>query len=93
MRYDVVSAVIESVQGQNPGPVAGITYTLRVNGERGPFTLSGIKPHNSRPVEEDEDDVDIRAASPGTHVIGVHHDGFYFFTIIEQPMRGPCDEG
>lgn len=88
MSARVVSAVIESVHGTNPGPASGITYTLRINTESGPMLLAGVRPHNARPG--DGDAIDIRAASPGTYVIGVQEGQYFMFTIIEHEDSAPC---
>lgn len=43
------TGVVRSVEGTNPGPASGITYTVDVNvGSTVPRRMSGVKPHNAR---------------------------------------------
>jgi len=90
MTLQVLHGVIESVQGQNPGPASGITYTVLFNMDGGiPVTFEGVRPHNTRYPDE----LDIQAAKPGTVVSGVMIHQELQLTIIELPDFSPCPGG
>ena len=58
-------AFVVSVQGTNPGPASGITYTLDINmPNSGPLRVAGVAPSNDRLP----DDVDTRACGVNTFV-------------------------
>lgn len=81
-----VVGVIKSVQGTNPGPCAGITYTLLVNmPDGGVVEVAGIKPSHSRPRA-----ADIDAAEVGTMVSGYVMAGTLYMTIHEDYTGGGC---
>lgn len=88
MRLQLVYGVVESVQGTNPGPASGITYTVKLNlpNQDGPVTIDGVVPHNNRR----DDDLWIRAAKPGTAVIGVLDGDDIQLTIIELDDYTDC---
>lgn len=59
------AGVVVSVQGTNPGPASGITYTIDVNMANGVVRFTGVKPSWNRPPEA----FDTKAASPGTGLL------------------------
>lgn len=88
MQLEVIHGVVESVQGTNPGPASGITYTVLVNmpDRSESVRFAGVVPHNTRYP----DDMDIRAATPGSVVSGVLIHGELQLTIIEIPDFAEC---
>lgn len=84
----IVHGVVRSVQGQNPGPASGITYTVAINMPAfgGSVEFAGVVPHNTRYP----DDLDTRAALPGTAVSGVLMGEELQLTIIELPDFAEC---
>ena len=73
------TGVIVSVQGMNPGPASGITYTVDVNMGETPKRLAGIRPNNKRLP----DVIHTRAASTG-EVIQVFQVGEYLQFFIDE---------
>lgn len=83
-----VWGVIASIQGTNPGPASGISYTIDVHKPGGgTVRVTGAVPMNDR-----FESIDIRAAKPGTFVLGVLSNANYYFQIIELPAEGGCTE-
>lgn len=75
-----IPGVIVSVQGTNPGPASGISYTVTVNLPNGSTaTYSGVKPHNYR----HPDTIDTVAATPGTWFTAFDVGGTFQYQIIE----------
>lgn len=56
---------IVSVQGTNPGPASGISYTIDVNHDGGVVRYAGVKPAWNRPP----DTFDTKAAPTGSAVL------------------------
>jgi len=72
--------IISSVEGANPGPASGITYTVEINvSNTAPLVKSGVKPHNGRLP----DVIHTRAATPGTAIQVLDVGGFLQFYIEE----------
>lgn len=72
--------VIASVQGTNPGPASGITYTVEINTDNtAPNIRSGVKPHNGRLPDE----IHTVAAKVGTAIQVFDVGGFLQFYIDE----------
>jgi hypothetical protein len=72
--------VIVSVQGTNPGPASGITYTVTINLPSGTVaTFAGVVPHNYR----QPDSIDTIAATPGTWFTAFDVGGVMQYQIIE----------
>jgi hypothetical protein len=91
LKEEIVSGIIDSVQGTNPGPASGITYTIKINTDAGPILIPGVRPCNQRPA----DDVDIRVTvdpdpEKRTKVLGVKNGEYYEFMIIEQQDYAEC---
>lgn len=78
--------VVVSVQGANPGPASGITYTIDVNEQVGVSRVVGVVPCNSRPP----DTIDTRAAAVGTGVLVFVLNQKNYFLIHEWPDWGTC---
>lgn len=82
-------AIIVSVQGQNPGPASGISYTVDVEFEYGNQRATDVTPHNQRMT----DNINTVAASPGTAVLCFESAGNLQFFIIEGfDYDTACDE-
>jgi hypothetical protein len=80
-------AFVVSVQGTNPGPASGITYTLDINmPNSGPLRVAGVAPANSRPPE----DMDTRAVAPNTFCEVWFIGGRIHACIYEFPAWGAC---
>lgn len=76
----IYDGAVVSVQGTNPGPASGITYTVDVNmGFGPPKTLTGCKPRGKRL----HDSINTVAASPGDYVEVADIGGFLKFDIQE----------
>lgn len=71
--------VVESVQGTNPGPASGISYTVKVSAGGGVASIPGIKPTSRRLP----DTFDTVAAPPGTPVEIVSVSGILKVSIDE----------
>jgi len=72
--------VIVSVQGTNPGPASGISYTVKLNLPDGTTpTYSGVKPHNYR----HPDTIDTIAATIGSGFFAFSIGGVFQYQIIE----------
>lgn len=79
--------VIVSVQGQNPGPASGISYTVKVNLPNGSTAqFSEVKPHNYR----HPDTIDTVAATPGSGFAYFSIGGQFQYQIIEGFATSGC---
>lgn len=78
--------VIVSVQGTNPGPASGITYTVDVNDANGVSRVVGVVPCESRPP----DAYDIKAAGVGSGCLVYVLNQKMFFFIREYIDVGAC---
>lgn len=78
--------VIVSVQGTNPGPASGITYTVDVNETNGVSRLAGIVPACGRVP----DAIDTKAAAPGSACLVYAMHNRLFFMIYEWPDTASC---
>jgi hypothetical protein len=79
--------VVISVQGQNPGPASGITYTVTVNLPTGTTaTYSGVRPHNYR----QPDTIDTVAAASGSGFVAFSIGGVFQYQIIESFATEGC---
>ncbi len=79
-------AIVVSVQGTNPGPASGISYTLDVNHESGIVRYVGVKPANNRPP----DTIDTKAVAAGTACEVWFVSGFMQAIIYEFPDWQSC---
>lgn len=81
-----VHGTIAGINGTNPGPATGISYTVNINKPGGGvMTFNNVKPVNARPTA-----ADIDAAQVGTFVSGWIISGSLYVTIIEQYAGGGC---
>ena len=80
-------AFIASIQGTNPGPASGITYTLDINMRGGNvLRVAGVAPSNDRLP----DDVDTRACGVNTFVEVWFIAGRIHANIQERMAWGAC---
>jgi len=82
--------VVVSVQGQNPGPGSGITYTVAINmGSGSPREIAGVTPSDRMLPDE----IWTIAASPGKPVQCFDIAGTLIFLIKETfAWTASCDE-
>lgn len=83
----IIPAIIDSVQGTNPGPASGISYTVKMSFPSGTVAVvSGVKPHNWRWPNT----LDTQAATPGTAVLAYDVGGQMQFFICEGLATTEC---
>lgn len=83
--------VVVSVQGANPGPASGITYTVDVNVPGiGVQRFEGVAPDFGRWPDE----VDVRAHEVGTACMAFFApNGYVQFDLREIPDPTECPDG
>lgn len=82
----LIPAIIVSVDGTNPGPASGISYTVKLTFPNTVTVVSGVKPHNMRRP----DIVNTTAATPGSAIQAFEIDGQMQFFIIEGDDYTSC---
>lgn len=86
----IYDGTVVSVQGQNPGPASGISYTIDINmGYGSPRRVAGVKPRNKRLP----DVIKTVAADPGDPIEVFDAGGFLTVLIDESfDFDLSCDE-